>query len=190
MVKLKGVDFSHYQAAGMDPYISDADFFIHKITEGTHYKDPECQRRLRAFADRKPTIVYHFLRDMGNIENEMQHFISAVINSGYAHTIGAAIDYEINNSKIDVDVIEYALVLLENQLHKKPILYCSDLHVPALYQMIRTHDFGLWIARYRKKEPEHACDFWQYNNRPFDQDYFYGDYEKIMKYIREVEGWK
>lgn len=185
MVKLKGVDFSHYQAPSMDTFISDCDFFIHKITEGTHYRDPDCHRRLRMFADNKPTIVYHFLRDMGNIENEMQHFIAAVINSGYSHTIGVAIDYELNNSKVDIAKMEYALVMLENYFHKKPVLYCSDLHCNELYQMIRSHDYGLWIARYRKKEPEHACDFWQYSSRPYDQDYFFGDMVKLMKYIKE-----
>ena len=126
------------------------------------------------------------MHDIENIENEMQYFIASVQNTGYSHTIGVALDYELNNTKADVNRIEYALVMLENVLHKKPILYCSDFQSNELYQMVRAHDFGLWIARYRKKEPEHACDFWQYSSKPYDQDYFFGDMSKLLKYIREV----
>lgn len=187
MEKLKGVDFSHYQAVSMDPFISDADFFIHKITEGVSIIDQSCQRRLQKFADNKPTIVYHFMRNQQNTEKEIEHFISSVDSTGYAHTIGVAIDYEMNNSRVDVAKMEYALVILENHFKKKPILYCSDLHCNELYQMIRAHDYGLWIARYRKKEPEHACDFWQYSSKPYDKNYFYGGFKKILKYIRKEE---
>lgn len=188
MEKLRGVDFSHYQAQSMDPFISDAAFFIHKITESTGYIDPDAFRRIRKYADNKPTIVYHFMRNQDNTEHEMEHFVAAVQNSGYSHTIGVAIDYELNNTRIDVAKMEYALSILESAFHKKPILYCSDLHCNELYQMIRAHDYGLWIARYRKKAPEHACDFWQYNNRPYDQDYFFGDMDRLItNYIRRKD---
>lgn len=179
---LKGVDFSHWQSGKMDSVISDCDFFIHKLTEGEKNVDPSAGRRIKTWCERKPTIVYHFLKDSNNYQKEISHFIDTFNATGYAHTLGACIDYE-TDTQANISAIEKAMYAIESILEVRPILYCGDVMSRELYQMIRTHDWGLWIARYRSKPPEHICDFWQCASTPYDKDVFYGDFEKLKTFI-------
>ena len=180
---LNGIDFSHHQPRSMDAEISKADFFIHKLSESTTFVDPEAMRRIRLFANNKPTIVYHFLRHPKSAEAEALHFIKRVKDTGFAHTIGVALDYECD--LVDTEAAEVFMSIVEKELHKRPILYCGDLENRRVYQLIRSHDWGLWIARYRKNPPANISDFWQYTSEPYDKDIFFGDQERLLSFIKE-----
>lgn len=179
---LNGIDFSHWQKEPMDKEISKADFFIHKLTESTDFLDPEAFRRVKLFAENKPMIVYHYLRHPKSAEAEALHFIKRVKETGLSHTLGVALDYEVE--RVDAATAEMFMYIVAKALHKRPILYCGDMESRDVYQMIRSRDWGLWIARYRKTPPEHICDFWQYANSPYDHDYFYGDRERLLTFIK------
>lgn len=179
---LKGIDFSHWQPEPMDSEISKADFFIHKITESTDFLDPEAFRRVKLFAENKPTILYHYLKHPKSVEAEALHFIKRVKDTGLSHTVGVALDYE--NNIVDPAVAELWLYIVSKALHKRPILYCGDFEKREVYNMIRSHDWGLWIARYRKNPPDHICDFWQCSSTPYDIDIFYGDMDKLLTFIK------
>lgn len=179
---LKGIDFSHWQPKSLDGEISKSDFFIHKLTEGNLYVDPEGLRRIPLFAENKPTIVYHFLRDPKKADSEALHFIKTVKETGFSHTLGVALDYECG--KVDVKAAELWLFLVSKALNKRPILYCGDMESRNVYQMIRSRDYGLWIARYRKEPPNHISDFWQYTSDPIDRNIFFGEMAQLLTFIK------
>lgn len=179
---LSGVDFSHWQPSEMDVHISDYDFLIHKLTEGKSYTDPLANSRIKKFAEKKPMLVYHFLRDTAAVEREAEHFIFALKETGYMHTLGVALDYEV--AHVNAAIAAKWLQIVASATGKRPVLYCGDLEEKAVYQMVRAYDYGLWIARYRKEAPDHACDFWQHTSKPFDKNIFYGDMSKLLTFIR------
>lgn len=187
MTELVGADYSHHQNGLYDKYISDFDFLIHKLTEGTSYIDNSAQARIDRWAESKPMFVYHFLKSTKNIKNEMEHFLNILGKTGKKHTLGIAIDFEcVPQPAGDVDIkqIEKGMEMLEQSTTAIPILYCGDKHSAELYQMVRSHGWGLWIARYRNAIPDHACDFWQHNAEPYDKDIFFGNIERLKRYIR------
>lgn len=186
MNELRGCDFSHYQNEEYNKYLSSMDFIIHKLSEGTSFIDEFAFRRASMFAENKPFIFYHFVRDRKNIMGEISHFARTFCKCDLKHTIGIAIDCEgaqFEKSKDASDIFQ-VLEWLKNSLGKRPIFYGGDLLDASFYYAVRDTDSGLWVARYRSQKPVHACDFWQYSSTPFDKDLFFGDMEKMKSFLK------
>ena len=189
---LNGYDFSHWQTdAQIRAVMAGCDFVFHKATEGTTYRDKELNKRCQWLFKDRPGFVYHYLRaDRPNVEGEVVNFVTMVnyVEDVIDDKIGVAIDVEYSSKtggtkNTDFEYFKRFCEELRKRCNKRLIVYMPDLYSSAWYNWIREMDYGLWIARYRSKRPEHACDFWQYTNSPLDKDYFFGDYEKLESFV-------
>lgn len=188
---INGFDFSHHQTMQtINNQLAKAPGFIfHKITEGSTYRDPEVFNRL-SLVKKYPFIFYHYLRaDKGNIDGEVNNLVNALALTGLSSSeYGVAIDVEYSSKtggtrNTDFEYFRRFMAALESKLKKRFIIYMPDLYSATWYNFIREKDYGLWIARYRSKRPDHACDFWQFTTSPVDQDVFYGSEEKLKTFL-------
>ncbi len=130
---------------------------------------------------------YHYARpDLGNTpEAEADWFLSLV--GQHAGNAIFALDYEGDSLSYGQ---EWALRWLQRVYEKtgvRPVFYCSSSALP-MFEKIGKENFGLWVANWNvespKIEPWSVFAFWQYTNRPIDQDYFNGTIEQYKKYCK------
>ena len=184
---LNGYDFSHWQTdIQIKPLLSGADFIIHKASEGVSYKDPTLRNRYQLFKN-KPLILYHYVRaDKPALKEEISNLLSIYVSAPYP--VGLALDVEYSSKtggtkNSDIEYIKRFADQLRSATDVRVIIYMPDTYSREWYRHIRSEDLGLWIARYRSREPEHICDFWQNTSKPVDHDIFYGDYTKLYSFI-------
>lgn len=188
---IEGYDFSHHQTdAVIRTYLNMGPGFIfHKITEGSTYRDPQVYNRIKLFKG-IPLLFYHYLRaDKGNATGEVDNLVNSLnLTTLNPNQYGVAIDIEYSvktggTKNTDIEYVKRFMDMLSRKLKKRFIIYMPDTYSPIWYNYIREKDYGLWIARYRSQQPNHACDFWQNTSKPVDHDYFYGSIEKLYTYI-------
>lgn len=185
---LNGFDFSHWQRDNdIKAYLPHADFIIHKASEGETYKDPTCIPRCNGMFKNIPTIIYHYVRaDKCDPLKEAYNFMSVYEKIDIKPGLALDIEYSKKAGGTqgkDLAYVKKLVSMLSPNVSKRIIIYIPDIYPSDWYKWIREEDLGLWIARYRSKYPDHACDFWQYTSKPVDQDYFYGSYSKLKTFI-------
>lgn len=196
---LKGVDVSHHNGIGCVNTISaensEIEFFIIKATEGRTYTDPQVLRNVSAAKNNNKLIgLYHYARPENNdpIEEAM-HYINVCNSTGLK--IGEYImvlDYE----GIAHDIgQEWALQWLDYVYRLtgvKPIIYLSASYVKK-YTKVCRGDYGLWIAQWSKElnvnltSPWQQQALWQYDNKGYDKNIFYGTREQWKKYCKSTK---
>lgn len=181
---LKGCDISKWNPTTPAGY----DFYIIKASEGNGYKDgllDQHYNNVKAMG--KLYGFYHYARpDLGNTpEAEADWFLSLV--GQHAGNAIFALDYEGDSLSYGQ---EWALRWLQRVYEKtgvRPVFYCSSSALP-MFEKIGKENFGLWVANWNvespKIEPWSVFAFWQYTNRPIDQDYFNGTIEQYKKYCK------
>lgn len=188
---MEGYDFSHHQNTGtIKTYLATGpDFIFHKLTEGSTYRDPEVYNRVKMLKE-YPLFFYHYLRaDKGNMAGEVNNLVNSLnLTTLRPDQYGVAIDIEYSvktggTKNTDLEYVKRFMNLLNSKIKKRYIIYMPDTYSAAWYQWIREKDLGLWIARYRTQQPNHACDFWQNTSKPVDHDFFYGSKEKLYTFI-------
>ena len=188
---MNGYDFSHWQTDDtIKMKLPGADFVIHKATEGTTYKDPMLIPRCQWLFENTPGIIYHYLRaDKPNLDGEVNNFIGCyekVKAKGYEVGLAVDVEYSSKTGGTKTSDLEYCKRFVSELIKKtgkRVIIYMPDTYGAEWYKWIREKDLGLWIARYRTKYPEHACDFWQFTSKPIDCDVFYGSEAKLFSFI-------
>ncbi len=181
---LKGCDLSKWNPVTPSGY----DFYLIKASEGNGYKDSALDTHFNAVKSAgKLYGFYHYARpDLGNTpEAEADWFLSLV--GQHAGNAIFALDYEGDSLSYGQ---EWALRWLQRVYEKtgvRPVFYCSSSALP-MFEKIGKENFGLWVANWNvespKIEPWSVFAFWQYTNRPIDQDYFNGTIEQYKKYCK------
>lgn len=181
---LKGCDLSKWNPETPSGY----DFYLIKASEGYGYKDSALDSHFNAVKSTgKLYGFYHYARpDLGNTpEAEADWFLSLV--GQHAGNAIFALDYEGDSLSSGQ---EWALRWLQRVYEKtgvRPVFYCSSSAL-AMFEKIAKENFGLWVANWNvespKIDPWSVFAFWQYTNRPIDQDYFNGTIEQYKKYCK------
>ncbi len=181
---LKGCDLSKWNPVTPSGY----DFYLIKASEGNGYKDSALDTHFNAVKSAgKLYGFYHYARpDLGNTpEADADWFLSLV--GQHAGNAIFALDYEGDSLSYGQ---EWALRWLQRVYEKtgvRPVFYCSSSALP-MFEKIGKENFGLWVANWNvespKIEPWSVFAFWQYTNRPIDQDYFNGTIEQYKKYCK------
>lgn len=181
---LKGCDLSKWNPETPSGY----DFYLIKASEGYGYKDSALDSHFNAVKSAgKLYGFYHYARpDLGNTpEAEADWFLSLV--GQHAGNAIFALDYEGDSLSSGQ---EWALRWLQRVYEKtgvRPVFYCSSSALP-MFEKIAKENFGLWVANWNvespKIDPWSVFAFWQYTNRPIDQDYFNGTIEQYKKYCK------
>lgn len=201
--KLVGCDVSSWQYGNydVDKYIAEeCDFICVKLTEGKTYVNPHSAYFIGLCPqDDTPIILYHFCRPDGSTNKmvaETEFFINNVKGIISARpwltNVGVALDWEGTAEKYGVKILREMATTVHEELGIWPFIYIN-----ANYAMKTKNDpdmqyiakeCGLWIAAWKgqlNKTDIGAWPFaamWQYTNRPFDKDYFFGTKEQLEMY--------
>lgn len=172
---IHGVDISNYQAS-WKPTDNDKFVFI-KSTEGHTYKSPARANQANVARDRGMVVgFYHFLHP-GNIEQQAQYFLD---NTPLKDGDLLVCDWEFaGTSNKDKDDFIKALKKLAPK-HKVG-LYCNTSWWKTNDSTSYCGDF-LWMANYGKNPGvTHEVNFWQYSDKPIDQNTGYFDSLAALK---------
>lgn len=181
---LVGCDISHHQSKGFNT--GNAEFVIVKATEGKTYTD-DCfiSHIEKAKNENKLLGAYHYARpeNKNTPIEEANNFVKAV--KPYIPNVLLALDWE---DKAWNYPLSWALEWL-NEVYRltgiKPLIYVSASKVSLLTDIAKA-GYGIWIASWSTTKPSHSpftvCAIWQYTNRPYDMDKFYGTKETWLKY--------
>ena len=201
-VILDGADISHWQGHDFD--ISGLDFVIIKATEGITFNDEMFLENInRALAAGKCVGAYHFARPENNSAvEEARHFVDVVMP--YVGNCLLALDWEGVAWNYPISWAKEWLDEVYRLTGVRPVIYANRSKVHLL-QSILDGNYGLWVARWRTGEVltqnEYIADkdygdispypfaaIWQYWNRPYDKDVFYGDTDTWQKYCNSDVG--
>lgn len=193
MKTLAGGDFSHWNKDA-DKYIANCVFFANKLTEGKNMVDNTGRERALKYAKTKPCILYHVITPKDSAKTQVENFCKQwdAIHA-QCGALGVAIDVESMSAYFPYAKTEQAQkaveelgVLLEERTKRRVIIYCGDLYGKSFYRMVKSHDWGLWIARYSAESKiVNTPDIWQKTSKPYDTDIFYGAPEKIHRFLRD-----
>ncbi len=186
-----GGDFSHWNNG---KEITECEFFGQKLTEGDVFIDNTALGRVIEYANSKPCILYHVITPHHDIGTQFDNYKR---NWNICHNkcgaLGCAIDVEaiynyfpFSKNFSDLKIIFEFGKMIEEELKRRPIIYCGDLYCKTFYKEIRNNDWLLWLARYSPASKlNHVCDMWQYTNMPYDKDYFFGDVKKLHSILKD-----
>lgn len=197
---LNGIDISGWQS-GINLSAVPADFVIIKVTEGSSYVSPDCDRQYQqAKKAGKLLGVYHYA-DGGNVQAEADHFLQTC--KGYIGEAILCLDWESQGnpafgSRIERTWVAQWLAYVTQKTDIKPLLYCSS---SVMGRLTGLGDYGFWIAQYANNkatgyqdkpwnEGAYACAIRQYSScgqlpgysGRLDLDKFYGDKTAWLKY--------
>lgn len=189
---INGYDFSHHQNdAQIRVYLANNPGFIfHKASEGETYRDKECVRRVSSFPAQVVPGIYHYLRaDKCSAVKEAANFLAVSCQLLRDHMLAIDVEYSRSTGGTADNDNHFAhfKIFTETLLGAgvdRLVVYIPDTYSRRWYQYIRENDLGLWIARYRTKQPEHISDFWQFTSKPVDTDVFYGSLDRLKSYYR------
>lgn len=175
-----GVDISHHQN-----YIVDADFVIHKATEGISFVDKNFVARAQRLSKDIILGAYHFCHPESNgALPEAQHFCK-VYKQG-ARQMFVALDVEakalgVEPRTLDNWCTEWCMYV-HDTLGVAPFVYISDAYVKLIPNTLTL--FPLWVARYSlSAEPKNTnWLMWQCTSNPLDIDLYKGDKESLSKW--------
>lgn len=166
---LHGEDVSSYQGYNWHPARHDSIVFV-KATQGTGYVNPDAVHQAQNARGAGDAVGwYHFLQH-GNATAQARYFVQhADIKRGDV----LVCDWEAagcNQADKDEFIREVQRLCPEHQVG----LYCNTSWWKTKDHDSFCGDF-LWIAAYGVKDPgiQHEYKFWQYGDRPVDQDYAY-----------------
>lgn len=180
---LNGFDFSQWNSdAQVDKWYNQADFVIHKLTEGRTFTDPKAFARAQKFKGEKPTFWYHLVRpDNGNSASaEASNFVTKLAQIEKYGAFGMALDLECNYVPYNSprETLEWLKELVRNirKVYPKPVLiYMGDLYPDCWYTELSDCGAKFWIAYWSSNEPKHDWTMWQntskYENENLDHDY-------------------
>lgn len=181
---LKGCDISHHQGKNFD--FSGEDFVIAKATEGKTFIDNCFLHNMERALDYGKCIgAYHYARPENNsAKDEAKHFVEIV--KPYVGRCLLALDWEGVALSYPIDWAVEWLKEVELLTGVKPVLYCSASYVGNCKKVAENGN-GIWIAKWSEYAPSVKPTFqvmalWQYTNRPYDKDKFFGDKAAWQKY--------
>lgn len=174
-----GCDISHH-----NNFIVDADFVIHKATEGISFVDNKFHANMQVYMG-KDTILgsYHFARpDLGHTpQDEANHYINSI--SPYIGNMFLALDVEgkaLSCKNLDKWCVDF-MTYIRNKTKLTPFLYTSEGYA-HLFPTTRKL-FPLWCAKYSlKHKPKIPYLMWQITSNPFDIDIYNGDKEELKSW--------
>jgi GH25 family lysozyme M1 (1,4-beta-N-acetylmuramidase) len=161
---LKGIDISKWQK-GIDLSKVDCDFVIVKATEGIGYVDRKCDSFYQQ-AKRlgKKLGFYHFARPRNDAVREAQYFYNNTKN--YFGEAIPILDWEAEN-KSDVAWAKRWLDEVYRLSGVKPVIYMSESVANAYnWSSVANADYGLWVAKYRDKNPDYNYNMANAGTRP------------------------
>lgn len=163
---MKGIDLSHYQKGLELEKLTDVDFVILKLTEGSTLRDDAAFDFYRAaFAQGLPTggYCYSHALDGDAVRAEARFLLETV--KGFPLPCGVYLDLEEPRQ----------LALSAEALREIASAFCDEIrragYTPGIYGSEGTlwtklrpealpEDALIWVARYGR-EPDTPCDLWQ-----------------------------
>jgi GH25 family lysozyme M1 (1,4-beta-N-acetylmuramidase) len=162
---MKGIDISKWQK-GLDLSKIKCDFVIIKATEGATYQDP-CflDFVIQAKSLGKPFGFYHFARPENNsVHSEVVNFYDHV--KEYIGEGIPVLDWE-STGKSNVAWAKQWLDEIYSMTGVKPMIYMSESVVNSLnWSEVAKGDYGLWVARYRDRNPDYNYDMSNAGQKP------------------------
>lgn len=174
---LNVVDLSNYQSANNIIKDYPADAYIFKATEGTYFVDKNCDSFVQqAIKAKKPYGVYHFM-STENWQNQADFFLKNI--SGYVKKGLLVLDYEAKALKLGTGVLKQMLDYVYKKTGVRPLVYTSVSVTKSQDFSAIAKDYGLWVADYSAPLDSVGgwsnVTMWQYTDKPYDKNYFYGD---------------
>lgn len=162
-------------------------FAIIKATEGKTYKNP-FMKAMADYAVQQGKLVgfYHYARPENNTaEEEAATFCDVV-----APYIGNAIlvlDYEGKSHNFGASWAAAWINAVKKKTGVLPLFYTSESYLKNYGDVAKT-GAGLWVAKYSTKRPAiypwTLMAIWQYTDKPYDKDHFYGDAKAWAAYAK------
>lgn len=179
---------SHQRIAMMTKAVKETDGVMIKATEGTTYVNPYWKLSVTT-AKRYGKLYgfYHFARpDKSGWKAEADAFIKIV--RPYIGDAVLALDWEGKALGYSAKWARSWLDYVYKQTGVKPMIYMSESSVVRVGRDVVSGDYGLWVAKYSKKEPAIAPwdikAMWQYTDSPYDKSKFYGTRKTWQAYAR------
>lgn len=186
-----GGDLSNHNYGKVNP--SYWDFAILKASEGKTYSDACLNRYLTDMANEVPDAVpflgfYHYARPENNTANdEVNNYIRAI--RPHIGNCFCALDVEgeaLKVKNLDAWCLQWCMEV-QDVTGTKPLLYMAAANVHLCSETLKR--FPLWVAHYGVQKPKSkrvAINpiMWQFTNKPFDLDIFYGTPADMISLIR------
>lgn len=159
---LNGIDISKWQR-GIELANINADFVIIKATEGVGYVD-SCFKDHAENSNGKLLGFYHYARpEYNSAREEAEAFVDAV--RGYIGNAILVLDWE-SEKRDDVDWAREWLDDVYELTGVKPIIYMNEYTTLAYDWSNVSHDYHLWVAKYRDNETDVNYDMTNIGNKP------------------------
>lgn len=199
MSTMLGIDISHWNGAIETIVKKDKSikFAIIKATEGRTYKDSMFERNIHAAVQLGLCVgAYHYARPENNSPAaEAAHFVETIRKVIEPRNLWGkvllALDWEGDAVKVDPKgqwAREWCFEVY-TMTGIKPVVYCSYSTVTSgKMKSFEGADNGLWVAKWGSSpangsiSPWKFSAIWQYTNKPYDKDKFFGNEEQWLKY--------
>lgn len=193
---LHGFDMSFYQSDEQYfRYEKDADFILHRSSEGVTGGDSKVMARIKASNPKMPFGIYHVVRPKHNRwEDEFNAFCAKIDEAMTYRKVGIALDLECSDYYVPYNSPESVKIWISNligELHKKygipVIVYMGDLYPDSWYEAFRQQGAVFWIARWECPQSyiKHDATIWQYTSKyqgaSQDGDWFLKDKAELMR---------
>lgn len=153
---LRGIDISSHQT-GINCAAIDCDFVICKVTQGTYYINPDCDRAYQtAKASGKLLGVYHYATG-DNVKAEADFFLANI--QGYIGEAILCLDWENNpggynplyktGAPAKTWIKQWCDYIYE-KTGVRPLVYGS---ASAYSEISGNGDYGVWVAQYPNYDP-------------------------------------
>lgn len=196
-----GIDLSRHQSnINWDKVLeaeSKPQFIFLKTTEGTIINDPSYQENVEILSDQKDILwgAYHFFGHRTSGKEQAKSFIrQAKLSRGNLRPV---LDIEphrfMTDTKRMVKEAKAFCKTIHNYYGVNPIIYCSTkFYESYLKKDFSEKDYVLWIADYRKTEPDHIdWTIWQHTDsyklegikQTVDRNVFKGSLKELRKLL-------
>jgi hypothetical protein len=165
---LHGNDVSKYQGTGWKPASGDAFFFV-KCTEGRTVTNGVRAEQLKT--GRAADLVaghYHYMHK-GNAKDQAAYFVSKLdAKPGDLLVCDWEGDWAKGTHPTVADAAAFIAEVKRLKPNNKVGLYCN--RSDWMNTSVKRGDF-LWLAHYTSKTDVKDWDFWQYTDKPLDQNW-------------------
>lgn len=157
-----------------------------KATEGASITDPKFLQRARLFKD-QTVIAYHFCRldkNYNKVIDETNNFLNALKRAGRPFVMALDFEGPCTSTPRDLNALLQMLKQITTKTGKEPYVYINESMLKQANQ--QGYDFNwLWIAKWSKTKPRHACGIWQFTNQykgeKLDGNHFMVDDIELLK---------
>jgi len=172
-----------------------ADGYVFKATEGNYFVDKFCDQFVQqAIKANKLFGVYHFM-DGSNWQQQADFFLKNI--TGYIGKGLLVLDYEMYGRQ-GTAIAKKWLDYVYEKTGVKPLVYTSvSVTKEENWSEVVKAGYGLWVADYTPPLDKigywPSVAMWQYTEKPYDKNYFYGDkkaweaYAKSAKKVAETK---